>query len=279
VRPSERLALPDAIVDQELFDGDPLVIFIAFSVAVTWILFLFPLTLGLTAAWVGAGFTLGIELFALVSFFTFSFIQRNRAIKKLRPYLTREELLWPLFGTLLLVIYMAATVLVIAAAVPCLPRIVVWRADITNAALSLFVVKIICILSLLIGTYTTNKDMFVFFKSIAAERMRQQWLQWFLTTRYPLLETRVRLAEARLPPESGEEVRARWNRGYPTAVSTHEAFVKAGSPFLQTVWQELIAGRLGAPSWMLDVPAIANWAANVEEVLDRCAQQNPSAEI
>src|SRR5437899_1437503 len=50
-QPSEHLDLPDSLKDQVLFDGDPLVIFMAFSVAVTWIQFVVPLTIGLTAAW------------------------------------------------------------------------------------------------------------------------------------------------------------------------------------------------------------------------------------
>jgi len=42
---------------------------------------------------------------------------------------------------------------------------------------SMFLVKISCIVSLVLGTYTLNKDMFIFFKSAAAERMRDRWLR------------------------------------------------------------------------------------------------------
>ncbi len=50
-RPSSKLKPPDSMTDRELLDGDPVVVFIAFSVAVTWNFFLLPLTIGLTAAW------------------------------------------------------------------------------------------------------------------------------------------------------------------------------------------------------------------------------------
>lgn len=275
-RPSRSLNLPDSLNDIDLFDGDPLVIFIAFSVAVTWILFLFPLMLGLTAAWTGERTgVLGGELFFLTCTFAFSFITRNKAINKLKPYLTREELLWPFLGGILLALYIGATAIVVASAFPHTPRLAFWRLDMSNAQTALFVIKFICILSLLIGTYTTNKDMFVFFKSIATERMRQHWLEWFVTQKYNTLKLRVDAAQSRIPMERRDELVKKWNGGCPEMISTHDAFVKSGQRFLKTVWREIIDGRSGAPSWMLDVPGIANWAAELEELLQGCEQGLP----
>lgn len=45
------LVSPESMTDLQLLDGDPLIVFMAFSVAVTWNLFLLPLVIGLTAAW------------------------------------------------------------------------------------------------------------------------------------------------------------------------------------------------------------------------------------
>jgi hypothetical protein len=268
--PSAHLTMPESLKDIELFDGDPLVIFIAFSSAVTWILFLFPLVLGLTAAWTGARpLILGTELVILDSFFGLSFFNRNAAIKKLRPYLTREEQAWPLLGWILLAIYVGAALVVLSTASPNLPHLAFWTENMQNKELAIAIVKIFCILSLLIGTYTTNKDMFIFFKSIAGERMRQRWLEWFVSSRYPHLKGKVQHSVPRLTPKDRITLETRWNGGRPEMISTHDAFRGTAQPLLQTVWDEVISGRRGAPSWMLDVPAIANWAAEVEHLADK----------
>jgi hypothetical protein len=147
----------------------------------------------------------------------------------------------------------------------------VWnRWGIGNEKASLFALKFVCILALLIGTYTTNKDMFIFFKSVAAERMRRRWLNSFVHERYPDLKKRVEMARSELPSKAQlPELLRKWNHGCPEIASTHDAFTVAGQTALAKVWQELIEGRSGAPSWMLDVPRIANWESEVEELLRR----------
>lgn len=275
-QPLGSVTLPDSLKDETLFDGDPLVIFMAFSVAVTWIQFLVPLTIGLTTAWFGEHLgVLAVELTFLLGAFAFSFVTRNKAIKRLRPYLTREELLWPVFGAVLLAFYVVAAGVAVTSALstitPVPAFLMVWnRWGIGNEKASLFVLKFVCILALLIGTYTTNKDMFIFFKSVAAERMRRRWLNSFVHERYPDLKKRVEMARSELPSKAQlPELLRKWNHGCPEIASTHDAFTVAGRTALAKVWQELIEGRSGAPSWMLDVPRIANWESEVEELLRR----------
>ena len=103
---------PKQLTDRELLDGDPLVVFMAFSVAVTWNLFLMPLTIALTAAGGGGLPVLASEMTAFFGLFWFSFKVRNQKIDELRPYLTREELLWRPLGAIALSIYLVATLLV-----------------------------------------------------------------------------------------------------------------------------------------------------------------------
>jgi len=85
---------PHSLNDYELFDGDPLVVFIAFSLSVTWNLFLMPLAVGLTAAWGGAYLAIIVlELIGFCCILVFSFRVREQKIARLCPYLTRDELL------------------------------------------------------------------------------------------------------------------------------------------------------------------------------------------
>jgi hypothetical protein len=143
----------------------------------------------------------------------------------------------------------------------------IWNGwGIRNDDASLFVLKVVCVLSLLGGTYTTNKDMFIFFKSVAAERMRERWLEVFAHERYPDLKKRVEIVKVKMGPQ-GEELVQKWNDGRPEMTSTHDAFTKRGRTCLTRVWQDLLVGRRGAPIWLLDVPRIANWEAEVEQLL------------
>ena len=264
-----------SLTDRELLDGDPLVVFIAFSVAVTWNLFLLPLTVGLTAAWTGV--RLGVLAGEMCLFFgilAFSFYVRNVKIAELRPYLTREELLWPVFGSIGLLLYAGATGVVLLAALsdgwPIAARLAVWtRWGISNEHAAVFLVKLVCILALLLGTYTANKDMFVFFKTVAAERMRQRWLHYFVNETYPLLKERVKSVISQLPIETrdADPLYQLWGDGSPETVSTHDEFRKAGRDFIANLWAELVNHRSGSASWMLDIPRIADWAARVEESL------------
>ena len=58
-----------------------------------------------------------------------------------------------------------------------------------------------------------------------------------------------------------------WNGGVPTVVSTHDAIRDAGDEFTKSIWADLSRRQGGTPAWMLDVPRIADWAAQVEDAL------------
>jgi hypothetical protein len=261
---------PVSLTDQELLDGDPLVVFIAFSVAVTWNLFLLPLTIGLTAAWSGIRIgVLAAELFLFFCALVFSFVVRNIKIAELRPYLTREELLWPYIGGVALVLYAASTTVVLIAAIspvsPTIARLAVWnRWGITDEHAILSLLKGTCIVALLLGTYTTNKDMFIFFKSIAAERMRQRWLRGFLKDTYPSLRGRVKNAEA----HGNKALKEIWNSGYPPHLtSSHQSLRKADIEVMHRIWNEIAKHDQSVPGWMIDVASIAAWADRVEHCI------------
>jgi len=291
--PHRRLKPPHSLKDVRLFDDDPLVIFLAFSVGVTWIQFIVPLVLGLSAGWLGGDLrVLADELGLLIGAFGFSFVSRNRAIKKLRPYLTREELLWPLLGSILLGLYFAAEITgqiaVFSAANPAVGNVRIWGIEIPASRVTsnclihlsealtillpgiftyhvaLVLLKVVAIVSLLVGTYTTNKDMFIFFKSIAAERMRLRWMESF-RDRYNELKKCVLMEIA---SRQRDDLSRTWNDGRPPElVSTHGSFVNEGQKHLEGVWDDFIARRSGTAIWLLDVPRIANWEKDVEDLL------------
>lgn len=269
------LPRPYSLTDFQLFDGDPVVIFVAASVAVTWLFFLMPLAIGLTVAWGGAQFAvLSVELFLLVGFLSGSFLARNWQIEKLRPYATREEKIWPLLGWLMLASYWIATMAIIAEAVAkCYPAITRWRLwtlwRFPTEHDAIFLLKLMCVGSLLLGTYTTNKDMFVFFKTFATERMRDRWLRMFLKD-YENLAERVALAISYIPPELREfdPLVIKWNGGFPPLQSLHKAFKDERREDLLILWSELVRKRQGVATWMIDVPSIAQWAEELRIALD-----------
>ena len=91
-----KIKSPENISDYELFDGDPLVVFSAFSVGLTWNMYFIALVLSLTAVsgnlaniWV---FT--IEICSFWCFVTFSLITRNTKRDQLATYRTRDEHFW-----------------------------------------------------------------------------------------------------------------------------------------------------------------------------------------
>ncbi len=274
LKPSN-LRPPHSLTDREILDGDPLVVFIAFSVAVTWNFFLLPLTIGLTAAWKGAKlWILALELALFVAILAFSLLVRNSKIRELNPYRTREELLWPFLSGLVLFFYGVSAVLVIASALPQinahLSRLLIWnRWGISNVQASLFLIKTVCVLSLLVATYTTNKDMFIFFKSVAAERMRHRWLHSFFHERYGDLQKRVESVLLDIPPEARESdpLNQRWNDGCPEIICVHEALKNTDDSTRLLLWKDLVRRHSGL-SWMLDIPSIAEWESQVEHELN-----------
>jgi hypothetical protein len=267
---------PHNLTDYELFDSDPFVVFIAFSVSVTWNLFLLPLVIGLTAAWGQARISaLGAEMLVFFLIIAYSLHVRNQKIVLLRPYLTREERAWPMIGVVLLILYAAATAQVldvaVADAVQQPPRLrVATYVGMTDVALAVFLLKTTCLASLLLGTYTTNKDMFIFFKTTAAERMRRRWLHGFLARSYKDLGARIHAMAERLPDQDDlkTDLLMTWHDGMPDKIHiVHEhASVLTG----YSLWDDLLHEEVGTPDWMLDVPAIAAWAVAVEKSLERC---------
>jgi hypothetical protein len=274
---SRHIKHPHSLSDRELLDGDPLVVFIAFSVAVTWNLFMLPLAIGLTAAWGGVRFpVIAVELAIFCGVLIFSFRVRASTINRLCPYLTREELLWPVFGAIGMLVYLlglgVVTIAALPDAVPTIQRLAVWNQyGIANDRAAIFAIKTICVLSLLVGTYTANKDMFIFFKTMAAERMRQRWLQDFIKEGYPRLEQQVARHKSKLAPNAHrhDAVIGLWNGGLPTIVSTHDAIRQGGDLFTTALWNDLHRRQGGIPVWMFDIPRIADWAAQLEDALDR----------
>ena len=283
---------PAALTDAELLDGDPLVVFMAFSVAVSWSLFLLPLVIGLSAAWNRRLGILAVEMFFFSVILFFNFRVRSKKVKQLNPYLTREELLWPLMSGTAFVLYVVTTVVLLFASLPQAvpswlgPSTWIWF-GFSYAEVAEFLLKFSCIASLVLGTYTVNKDMFIFFKSASAERMRACWLEEFVTNIYPGLATRVGSIESTMPPETFERshLSKKWHHG-PTSVSTHESFRRGDSAATRSLWSTLVSPRpkidaretttgqrterqAPIPVWLLDVPAIARWVTEVERELER----------
>lgn len=265
---------PESLTDSELLDGDPVVVFMAFSVAVSWSLFLLPLVIGLTEAWSRRWGVLSAEMFAFSFVLAFNFVVRSQKVKQMRPYLTREELLWPLMSGAAFMLYLStATVLLFAvfpSIVPLALRSSAWtRFGLTFEQTGMFLLKTSCIASLVLGTYTVNKDMFIFFKAASAERMRGCWLKDFFKSTYLKLDERVHHATSQIPSEAKEadSLWTRWKNG-PTTISDHKAFKEPGSEPARLLWEKLVKRRGEIPIWMLDIPSIARWAGDVEKELD-----------
>jgi hypothetical protein len=175
----------------------------------------------------------------------------------MKPYLTREELLWPVMSgvafTLYLSTFLSLFFITFPAAVPSFLHLAVWSdRGFASEQVSMFLVKISCIVSLVLGTYTLNKDMFIFFKSAAAERMRDRWLKTFIQDTYPQLRERVRSATLNMPFEvrEADELWMLWNNG-PALIATHEFLRKTLSDdSAHLLWKRLVDGG-GVPIWML----------------------------
>jgi hypothetical protein len=265
---------PESLTDLELLDGDPVVVFMAFSVAVSWSLFLLPLLIGLTEAWSRRWGVLSAEMFVFSGVLAFNFVVRSQKVKQMRPYLTREELLWPLMSGTAFTLYLStATVLLFAAFPSMMPlalRLPAWnRFGITFEQTGIFLLKISCIASLVLGTYTVNKDMFIFFKAASAERMRGCWLKSFFENTYSELDERVHHATSRMSSEAREadSLWNQWKEG-PASISDHNAFKKPRSEPARLLWAKLVKSRGKLPIWMLDIPSIAHWAFDIERELD-----------
>jgi len=273
---------PECLTDYELFDGDPLVVFIAFGAAVSWNLFLMPLALSLTAALSGSRVMYsGLVMILFLWFLTFSFSVRQKKLDQLRPYLTREEQLWPVFHRIAWTLCFLAILVVLFVGLSPLAN------GVDGLKLASLAIKLVCVAALLASTYTVNKDMFVFFKAVGAERMRVRWLDVFFKETYPRLEADVKHAISDRSWKSAKSLERLWKPGPRASASSHAATRggRVGGP--NPMWSWFVARHNGAatgaesgacclaerhslaPDWMLDVPSISEWSKKVEKHLKR----------
>jgi hypothetical protein len=272
---------PESLTDYELFDGDPLVVFIAFSAAVSWNLFLMPLALSLTAALSGSRVIFsGLVMILFLFFLTFSFSVRQKKLDQLRPYLTHEELLWPVFHRIAWTLYFLATLVVLLAGLSLLPK------GANGVSLASLAIKLVCATALLAGTYTVNKDMFVFFKAVGAERMRVRWVEAFFKETYPRLAAGVEQATSDGSWEHAKDLATLWGSGPRVSASSHVALRggPVGQPKAMWSWFverhkgartaaasaacPLVERHCSAPDWMLDIPSISQWSQEVAKHLN-----------
>jgi hypothetical protein len=290
------------ITDLQVFDGDPLVVFIAFSVSVSWNLFLFALIVSLTL--LGGGFNepwlIAVELLAFSGIITYSMVTRHQKYRILSTYRTSEEKLWVPGQWVVVTVWIAETTLAVwvALSVQCgavntsflcsieAPRS--WAVHLESWYL--FTLKAICLVAFTLALYVTNKDLFVFFKSRSSEEMRQRWLTDFVRV-YPALERRVdetfrllgvsksaagniaKQADKSAGHEGVRLLEKVWNKGRPPDEYIREVSEtfgrRAGSEGEGMRWRSLLAGDSAVASWMFDVPGIGAWVHDVELCMER----------
>lgn len=304
--PPTRRKISD-VTDLRLFDGDPLVVFVAFSVALTWNLYFISLLASVTASipQFSHPVVFAVELCIFSGTLAADVEVRHRQYQKLRTYRTREEHFWRPFGVLLSVIYVGLALFAVLSAIPSLSAS--WRQLGFDSAYWLRqILKGACPFALFSALYFTNHDFFVFFKARVSDDVRQRWLSDFLSSEgeYRLLMKRVTRTISRLqrsPKRAHElaDLQKAWNEGYPDerCFSTALKMLNAGmSPWERTraklagakgrrktngpsgdsnlefhyrhIWDELVANRRTIAGWMIDVPGISAWAARVAQTME-----------
>ena len=229
--------LPEHITDLALLDQDPLVVFSAFSVGVSWNMYFVSLVVSLTAvsgtfanAWVFA-----VELLAFWCFLTFSLIVRNKKRAELATYRTRDEHLWTILEWLFDGLWLVGVVFTFIAAFAMTSReyyidfkqLAFWtNYGIDNMTMVVSILKIISLGGLFFGLYVTNKDFFVYFKSKTSDRMRRQWLLNFIDTRYPKLKSEVAATIASQGVPAAAKLKELWNNGCPPAEFVREEAIR-----------------------------------------------------
>jgi hypothetical protein len=283
-RKPEELTPPESLTDLELLDGDPLVVFMAYSVAVSWSLFLLPLLIGLSAAWGMRPGVFALEMFLFSIMLVSNFRVRNQKVKQLKPYLTREELLWPLMSGGAFVLYASTFVVLIfsifphAVPVALRPSAWLWQGYSYEQA-AIILLKTSCLACLVLGTYTVNKDMFIFYKAASAERMRDCWLKDFLENKYPKLNQKIHHRTLHMPAEvrAADSVWQRWSSG-PSVISNHDSFKEPNSESARLLWKRVVNRDGDVPIWMLDVPSIACWFWEIERDLKKAEGRRVTTE-
>jgi hypothetical protein len=290
----------ERITDANILDGNPMMVFMAFSVAVTWNLLQYPLILSLVllSSALARPALIAAIMAALSGVLIFCILIRHTQFKRLNVYRTREERLWTPGEFVVICVYVLSSVAAIVVTVQIVFNerhtglaLISWRgAAVTNDQLHAWLVtglKLIFVVSILLGIYVTNKDLFEFFKADVSDKMRRRWLRQFMRGTYRELVSRVAEAATNLDDEAlfdrATEMLAlieRWNGGVPT-----EQFIRhsvdmsvhlfswrpyhADYQTFVTYWNHLRSdqSRLVA-AWMVDVPGIYEWSQSVEEALD-----------
>ena len=168
--------------DLGLLDGDPLVVFVAFSVAVSWMMHLIPLIISLTM--INQVFArtevLVPEIAVLWLTQVWNVIVRRRQYRQLGVYRTREEYLWTYFEDGYLIGLLLVGGIICRQWWPnSITEVVTYDID----AWSITALKILMIVSIVWALYVTNKDLFIFFKAKTSDDIRQRWFDRFLQRR------------------------------------------------------------------------------------------------
>lgn len=275
--------LPSQITDLQLFDSDPVVVFLAFSISVTWNLYFLALILSLTlldsqldTPWLIAG-----ELIAFWGIIGYSIIVRHRRYRMLDTYRTGEERLWE-FGecvTLLALTGVMALSVVVALLDSCGSNAVgvcgaaVQESTRTNLDIAFhYALKGVTLGAICLGLYVTNKDLFVFFKARTSDDIRKRWIESFMGEGYGSLTRRVDsvLSSNGIDSEAGRLLASKWNHGCPDSTYIRQGYRPSGfgaKTVSDPYWLLLQRRSPTVASWMFDVPGIATWVSDIETLL------------
>jgi hypothetical protein len=143
---------------------------------------------------------------------------------------------------------------------------------VTPVAMVVLVLKVVCLGGLFFALYIINKDLFVYFKARASDEMRQRWLRKF-TDRYSYLAQRVSAAKASKDEELVEKIKELWNNGCPSSKYILDGFSPRPSNISESGpdvrWKYLLEGKKSVAVWMFDVPGIARWESELENLLNK----------
>ncbi len=287
----------ERIDDYHLLDGNPIMVFMAFSVAVTWNLFQFPLvvSLALLSGTLSEPAVLSFIMLLLTLMLLYVMLVRRAQLDRLNAYATREELfLAPVevavasacglavFGGLFLSI--GSLLRRIRAPTEWIQFLSLHPLAVDPRWILLPGLKVLCIALILSGVFFANKDLFAFFKADVCEGIRRRWLRAFVRDHYPRLARSVAdLASAagcrgqRQSPELCALFRV-WNDGVPPqefvehALDMSVRLLPRGSSrpdYARFVahWNFLRCGSKSVATWMFDTPGVARWSDSVERRL------------
>lgn len=276
---------PLKMTDLQLFDGDPVVVFLAFSTALSWNFYFFSLILSLTIIdagldipWLIAG-----ELVFFAATVTYSVVQRRMRYLRLNTYRTFEERLWSPGEWLIIAIFLALALLACYAALvdTCAPTSTgvchvvllgpLGPQHVDLDTIRLFAIKVVTLGSICLGLYVTNKDLFVFFKARTSDEIRRRWLERFVGD-YARLRDQIETIVQQLRVDAPEAKRLRelWRDGRPPRSYIRDGYSPHAGRDSVTPdprWVALLAGAPDVSAWMFDAPGLAEWMADVEDAV------------